>query len=256
MKKLTVLEKVYGVIKPEELQPYFAGLCEGLDVKVWVVDATERGWINLEITGQDEEIAAKLIKKTVGTAPKNIEHLPKPPILKGKMLAIKDEGIVVDIGVMEPEPIDAIIPLKTLRTQIADGKPLTTQEIAKTFTLEQNTPIHILIKGETKNKNLLEAEIAEKQIKIFQNWILFGLERLVVAGSTHHAIKKALKASKHWRDITRIERLGLLEHAILCKLGTEARGLIPELGPYLPTAKLAPFSPQKARELLPPRKVD
>jgi hypothetical protein len=42
--------------------------------------------------------------------------------------------------------------------------------------------------------------------------------------------------------------LGTLEHEILCKLGTDAVGLIPKLGRYLPEAVLVPFSPKKVLE--------
>jgi hypothetical protein len=42
-----------------------------------------------------------------------------------------------------------------------------------------------------------------------------------------------LKRSGHIRDIYAIERLGILEHSIVCKHGTDAPGLIPIIGPLL-----------------------
>jgi len=44
--------------------------------------------------------------------------------------------------------------------------------------------------------------------------------------------------------------LGWLEHAIVCKLGTDAVGLIPAVGRFLRTATLAPFSPRKIRQII------
>jgi len=54
----------------------------------------------------------------------------------------------------------------------------------------------------------------------------------------------------HGRDAVRVESLGLLEHALICKLGTDAVGLVPKLGPHMPTAVLAPFSPRRIRQAI------
>ena len=43
----------------------------------------------------------------------------------------------------------------------------------------------------------------------------------------------------------KIESLGVLEQVVLCKLGTDAVGLIPKLGRYLKSSVLVPFSPKK-----------
>jgi hypothetical protein len=44
--------------------------------------------------------------------------------------------------------------------------------------------------------------------------------------------------------------LGVLEQVVLCKLGTDAVGLIPKLGRYLKSAVLVPFSPKKILEAI------
>jgi len=44
--------------------------------------------------------------------------------------------------------------------------------------------------------------------------------------------------------------LGLFEHAIVCKLGTDAAGLIPKIGKKLWSAKFSVFSPKRIIEFL------
>jgi len=81
-------------------------------------------------------------------------------------------------------------------------------------------------------------------------WIRSNLDRLVVLGASFSDVEHAVRKSKHSRDVIKVESLGLLEHAVVCKLGTHAVGLTPKLGPLLSTAKLASFSPRKIRREL------
>ena len=83
----------------------------------------------------------------------------------------------------------------------------------------------------------------------FARWLHAYIDRLVVFGAPRSHVEHAVKESQHFRDIIRIDSLGLLEHAVVCKLGTDAVGLIPKLGKLLSTAKLAPFSPRKIQQL-------
>ncbi|MEM3602624.1 MAG: DUF2110 family protein, partial [Candidatus Bathyarchaeia archaeon] len=51
-------------------------------------------------------------------------------------------------------------------------------------------------------------------------------------------------------DVVGIEQLGLFEHTIICKLGTDAAGLIPKVGKKLTNAALSVVSPKKILGLL------
>ena len=83
---------------------------------------------------------------------------------------------------------------------------------------------------------------------MFNRWVSCGFDRLIVLGSTFSEVERAVKLSRHFRDVIKVESLGVLEQLILCKLGTDAVGLIPKLGRYLKFAVLAPFSPKKIVE--------
>ena len=69
-------------------------------------------------------------------------------------------------------------------------------------------------------------------------------------GVTREEIEYAIKMLRLSRDIYAIESLGLLEHAVICKLGTEAKGLIPKLGPKLQNAVLTPFIPTRIQKII------
>jgi hypothetical protein len=52
------------------------------------------------------------------------------------------------------------------------------------------------------------------------------------------------------RDIVDVEPLGMFESAVVCKLGTDAVGLVPKIGRVLRNSALSVFSPRKIVELL------
>jgi hypothetical protein len=76
------------------------------------------------------------------------------------------------------------------------------------------------------------------------------LDRLIILGAAAGSVRRAVEVSRHFRDVVTIEALGLFEHAVLCKLGTDAVGLIPAIGRILRTAAMAPFSPRKIRHAI------
>jgi hypothetical protein len=60
----------------------------------------------------------------------------------------------------------------------------------------------------------------------------------------------ALKRGGLTHDTIDVEPLGFFEHAVICKLGTDARGLIPRIGRNLQEATFAVFSPRKILRIL------
>ena len=69
---------------------------------------------------------------------------------------------------------------------------------------------------------------------------------MIIFGALFSDVERVVKLSRHSRDIINTESVGVLEQVVLCKLGTDAVGLIPKLGRYLKkSAVLVPFSPKK-----------
>ncbi len=252
MPKVTLLEKVYGSFPPKTFETLFSSLCKGLKVKLKVVGETNRGWIQIEVSGEDELVALHLIDREIGLAPVTLNNLKKFSVKRGRVVFSEKskKQLYVDIGIFSPEPYDAFIPLQRLQTQLADGKKISLQTMEALFCLYDNLPLKIKIMREVDTqKDCIEAELAESQLSQITSWIRSGFDRLIVLGAFCSDVERAMKLARHLRDIIKIESLGVLEHVVLCKLGTDAVGLIPKFGRFLQDAVFLPFSPKKILQI-------
>ena len=250
---MTLLEKIYEPFPPDAFEPFFQSLCEGLEVRLRVVGKTDRGWVQVDVSGEDEDVALRVLDLKVGLAPVSLDNVKRFSLLKGKVVSSEahEAGLKVDVGVFSPKPVDATIPLQTLRAQVADGKSFSLGQLIDLFCLYVNLPLKVKIVNDVSSESsFFEAALSEAQLYQMTGWIHSNLDRLMVLGATTSDVDDAIKRSRHVRDVIKVESLGLLEHAVLCKLGTEARGLMPKFGPMLPHAMLAPFSPRKIREFI------
>ena len=251
MPTVTLLEKAYGPHRPEIFETIFSSLCEGFKVKLRVVDTTSRGWIRLEVSGEDETIALRFLDQKFGLAPVSVDTLRKFSVVRGRVLSFAEgkSELQVDIGVFSPKTCDAVIPVQRLQVQLANGKALTFRQFTELFCLYEKLPLSVKIVSDINaQKERVEAELSEAQLSQTTHWIRSCLDRLIVLGAPFSEVEDALGRSKHSRDVVRVEQLGLLEHALVCKLGTDAVGLIPKLGPLLPNARLSPFCPIKIQK--------
>jgi len=250
---MTLLEKIYEPFPPDAFEPFFQSLCEGLEVRLRVVGKTDRGWVQVDVSGEDEDVALRVLDQKVGLAPVSINNVKRFSLLKGKVVSseAREAGLKVDVGVFSPKPVDATIPLQTLQAQIADGKSLSLRQLIDLFCFYVNMPLEVKVVSDVgSDSDSVEAALSEEQLSRIMEWIHSYLDRLIILGASFSDVEDTVKRARHVRDVIRIESLGLLEHAVLCKLGTEAKGLMPKLGPMLPHAVLAPFSPRKVREFI------
>ncbi len=253
MPTATLLEKVYGSFSPENFEPVFSSLCKGLKVELRVVGETNRGWVQIEVSGEDEVAALHFLDREMGLAPVSLDNLKKFSVIRGRVVfsGKSKKELRVDIGVFSPETYDAVIPLQRLQAQLADGKKLPLQRLVELFCLYDNLPLKVkIVQDVDAQKNWIEAELSEAQLSQITSWIRSSFDRLVVLGAFFSDVERAVKTSRHLRDVIKIESLGMLEHVVLCKLGTDAVGLIPKLGRFLPDAVFVPFSPRKIRQLI------
>jgi hypothetical protein len=253
MPTVTLLEKVYGSLSPENFEPVYSSLCKGLKVKLRVVGETNRGWVQIEVSGEDEVAALHFLDREKGLAPVSLDNLRKFSATRGRVVfsGKSKKELYVDIGVFSPETYDAVIPLQRLQAQLADGKKLPLQRLVELFCLCDNLPLEVkIVQDVDAQKKWVEAELSEAQLSQITKWIRSSFDRLIVLGAFVSDFERAVKLSRHFRDVVKIESLGMLEHVALCKLGTDAVGLIPKLGRFLPDAVFVPFSPRKIRQLI------
>jgi len=61
-------------------------------------------------------------------------------------------------------------------------------------------------------------------------------------------VKAAVEHANLGRDVIDVDALGMFEHALVCKLGTDAAGLISRIGRSLWKAKFTIFNPKRTLE--------
>jgi hypothetical protein len=245
---VTILDKVYGSNSTSKFEEIYSNIITGLRVKLNLLGITKRGWIKLNVFGEDEKIALNLLDREIGLAPQSLKNIKKFSVLKGKIVFsdINENHIKIDLGIDYPYILDAVISEKLLQGQLADGLEIPIKKLVKLFCLYDNIPLKIQICENSFPKTYtIEAQLSDPQIFLFYKWIHSRLDRLIIIGSLFSDVKKAVKVSRHSRDIIKIESLGTLEQVVLCKLGTDAIGLIPNIGRNLKSAILVPYSPKK-----------
>jgi hypothetical protein len=249
MPTITLLDKIYGSNSVASFEKHYSSIVEGLDVQLQFKNKTERGWIQLVVSGNDAQVALNLFEQQIGLAPSSVDELQKFSVVKGRIISLdeKSKEIYVDLGISSTNPCDATISEKDLQAQLADSKQIPFQELIKLFCLKNNVPVEVkLIENVNQQGSTIKAILSEKQIFLFRSWISSRLDRLIILGSNFSKVERALKSSRHFRDTIKTESLGALEHVVLCKLGTDAVGLIPKIGRYMKSSVvLVPFSPKK-----------
>lgn len=251
---LTLLEKLYGP-RESNAQRAFAKLLKsitsGLDTEVEVVGKDERNWVQVEVQGSDSKVAINYLGRRFGIAP-SFTDLVLPMTAKGKIVdsGRVGYGIYVDIGLNDQGPLDVLIPLHRLRSHLVDGRKLPLREIVELFCLYDNLPFSFrLTKVDAEGKKVW-GEPSDAQVEFFREWISAGLDHVIVLGTYDEQVEATLSQSKARRDILRVDSLGFLEHALCCKHGTDAPGMIKTLGAYYSGVPLYAFSPRKINKVL------
>jgi len=251
---LTLLEKLYGsgeVDAEKVFSGNLAKLTSGIDAEAKIVGKNGRNWIQVEISGADIKVATNYLGARFGLA-SAFANIHTPIVLKGKIVdsGKVGYGVYIDIGTSTSSPIDVLIPLHKLRTRLVDGKKLPLREIVEAFCLHDNFPISIRLTEIDIKGEKMWGEPSDRQVEFSKEWLSTYLDRVIVLGAHRERIMAAVKKSGAKRDIAKIEELGFLEHALLCKLGTDAPGMIKVLGRYLPDVPLYVFSPRKVNSII------
>jgi hypothetical protein len=152
--------------------------------------------------------------------------------------------VTVDIGVLDP-PIGAKISLSRLQSQLADGRKVGLKKLAGLFGFCEGLPLAVKVLNISVPEGRVDGMLAEGQVSLYKNWTRSFLDRLIVTGASVPEVRSALKRAECDRDVAELEPLGLLECAVVCKLGTDAVGLIPRIGGHLRRAVFTVFSPKR-----------
>jgi len=250
MPTVTLSTKVYSNFQLKLVDEKLQSMLKGLKVETKIRGVSSRGLVQIAVSGEDEKVASHYLDKEIGLCPTLLEHVEKFCTVKGYVASLKKEELCIDIGILSPSTIDAAIPLKRLQAQLADGRKMALKKIAELFGFVENLPLSVKICSVNKGNSRVEAMLSEKQLVLYRSWIKSLLDRLIILGASFNEVMLALKRTRCSRDFVSIEPLGLFEHAIVCKLGTDAVGLIPKIGRKLRNANFTTFNPRRIIESL------
>jgi hypothetical protein len=252
MLAVTLLAKAYNNSQLKLVDKSLTSTLKGLNVETKIVGVNPRRWIQVTVSGEDEKVALHYLADEIGLCPATSEEVKKFSAMRGRIIGMdrsKDE-LCLDIGVYLPKIIDVSVPLQHLQAQLLDGKRVSLEEIADLFGFCENLPLELKISNIDMANEHIEAMLLEGQLIRYRQWVKSLLDRLIILGAPLEEIRLALKMAKCNRDVIDVEPLGLFEYALVCKLGTDAAGLMPKIGRNLRNAALTIFNPKKVLEFL------
>jgi hypothetical protein len=244
MTALTLLTKISNDNQLEQVGKALKFSFKGLEVEAEILGAVADRWVQIALAGEDEEIATNYVIKEIGLCPSNFGNVKRFSTLKGYIKNIGKNGgdLSIDVGVFQPKIVYATVTLRHLQAKLVDGRQLALRKIAELFGLCEGLPISVKVLGLNEEESRIDAEMSSRQIRKYMVWRESLLDRLLVLGSSLTEVKAAIEHAQLKRDVIDVETLGLLEHALTCKLGTDAAGLIPRIGRRLKNARFSVFN--------------
>jgi hypothetical protein len=249
---VTLLTKAHNNLQLSHVDKFLKSKFEGLRIMTNVVGTTPSGWIQLTVSGEDEKVALHYLDDQIGLCPTSLEHVERFLVTKG-YLTLESQSkydLYVDIGVFSPDIVHARIPLQHLQAQLVDGRKIALRKLSELFGFCENLLLTVKISNIDSDESRVEAVLSEKQLIQYGNWMNSLLDRLIIIGSSEHEIEWAVKKAGLDRDVVGVQSLAFFEHAVVCKLGTDAVGLIPKIGKTLRNATFTIFDPRKIIEFL------
>lgn len=252
MTKLTLLTRVHSVHRLNQIDVVLKLMLEGLDVKVKIIGTALGRWVQVALSGEDESIATRYLAKEIGFCPAIFGNLAKFSTLKGYIVPSEKnkQELKVDIGIFQPRTVNATIPLSHLQVQLIEWRKASLRKLSELYGFCRDLPVKIMVTHVNEETSRIDAELSTWQIENYKIWREALLDRLIVLGVVLPQVESALEYAKLDRDVISVEPLGVFEHVLTCKLGTDAAGLIPKIGRILKNAKFAVFDPRRIRKFL------
>ena len=258
VKKIVLADKIYNISTEQQKKDIFIRYNKYLNEKIKGFPKTHARISKLRefdkrfevlIEGPETIFMVNLIKKEIGTIHK-FEAVKVGQELKGIMVDVGKVGfgIFVDCAVLNPGA-DVLLNLHTLRDQLCKGNSVSLPEIIKGYDFIENFPVYVKIKEIDSENNKLEGELAKTTLNLFNKITKENIQGIFASGVTKNQLKKAIIGKGHLRDIMSIERYGFFENIVLLKEGTNAVGIISQIGRFLRNCKLSAIRSDKIKKL-------
>jgi hypothetical protein len=118
-----------------------------------------------------------------------------------------------------------------MRAQLADGEPKSAREILDANALVDFVPLKMIV-TELEGENIT-VELDDGARDTLVSWRKYPFDRVIVVGADKAFVENAVRASGLQSDIVKVESLSLFVQSVLCKIGTEAPGVIAKIGSRL-----------------------
>lgn len=177
---------------------------------------SEDNWLKVDINGEDSEFVSNFLVSKFGTP---VTELTKNEVYSGVIHQIREKEIIVDVGTL------VSIPKKNL-TYLGVG---TAKQIATRFGLIKRLPVKVEITDEAANVGAF----TKAQADVWWSWKKSSQDRVIANAVTRSELKAAVKRTGHARDIYGIERLGLMEHMIICRETSDGPGIVAAIGRFV-----------------------
>ncbi len=178
------------------------------------------GFPSVTVTGEDATVARNLLAAEWGTI---TPQRAAGETHVGTLESWDEDGVVLDAGEDVRVPADEL--------GLGQGTPA---QIRKRFGLVQHVPLRFLEPDEAG----VPTRLADEERDRLYDWTR-GTDRVNVNSATRAEVRATVNRAGHAEDIVTVERLGLLEQSIVCREGTDAPGLLADIGPHLRAELLA-----------------
>lgn len=246
--KITILQKPGQFTTKEfnwNLENALRTLKGDLSSSIKLDGFSKKGWARIDITGDDSEVVSELVTRKLGQAQTELAKVEPQGVYEGIIAGEIRDSVEVDIGTDTPRPANVKIGVGALRAQLADGKPMWLKEIIRDYCLFSGSKASVRITRLEPGGGDIEGWFADSHIEGLSSWIASNLDRIQISDCYRQEAESAIKKSNIERDIVAIEPVTLTAQSVVCKLGTDAIGLIPKLGSVLRKRELQPFIPKK-----------
>lgn len=246
LREIILLQKLSKGCSTQTLQNSFESLSRGLQIQLKIIGKVENDWVKIIVSGNDQKVTEALLKKKFGFAPVTKRNIILGSRLRGIIRLDKQDQrencLYVDVGVLQPKPVYALVPKKRLQGQLVGGRKYTHDQICTLFGFIDGYPIHIRI---TKISNdHFQAELTESQLSLFHRWVHSRLDRLIFLCVSNKTIQRAIRKARLEQYVVRVDPVSFLTQVVVCKLGTDHTKLVSKLERYVPNV-CAFFSPKR-----------
>jgi len=251
--KIVLAERIPHLGREDLRLPFEARLrrlASDLEVSVQLEGVTKNGFPTIRVKGPDVEPYTELIRRKLGTAPAGRSEIEVNDNFKAYATGIstRRQTIEIQIGPISMS-FRSEIAREALMAQLCDGRSFPVERIAQTYCIQEGVPVHVRVTSINTEVKEIEVWLSDDQVSQFEDWRRQRFHRIIAVGGFQDRIREAIRLSKVERDVIEVDELSLTAHSLVCKLGTEAPGIIAKIGRYVGDFRLYAFLPDRVDKI-------